>query len=86
MNHRIKEIYEGTKQEIVNGANIYEYISIMYGLIKLEDYEALEGIRLALCDLGLKFRIPESDDELDEYMDFMNNQNDNNEVRSTARD
>jgi ribosomal protein S12 len=71
---RTKEIYEITKKEIANGQDIYEYIPIMYGLLKEEDYEALEGIRLAISDLGLQFEIPKTDYELDECMKFIDKQ------------
>jgi hypothetical protein len=71
---RIKVIYELTKNEIINGQDLYDYIPIMYGLLKEEDYESLEGIRLALNDFGLQFEIPHTDDELDECIKFINNQ------------
>lgn len=56
---RIKEIYDITKKEIAEGQDIYEYIPIIRGLIIEEDYEAAEGIRLAISDLGLQLEIPE---------------------------
>lgn len=59
---RTKETYNLTKKEIANGQDIYEYIPILYGLLKEEDYEAAEGIRLAISDLGLQFEIPETDE------------------------
>ena len=65
---RSKEIYEITKKEIANGQDIYEYIPIMFGLIKEEDYEALEGIRLAVSELGLQLEVPETEEELDELI------------------
>lgn len=70
---RTKEIYEITKKEIADGQDIYEYIPVMYGLQQEEDYEALEGIRLAISDLGLQFEIPQTDDELDELMKLIKN-------------
>jgi len=70
MYQRIKEIYEITKSEILNGADIYEYNEILYGLIKQEDYEACEGIRLAIADLGLELTVPTTDDELDELYEL----------------
>ena len=62
---RVKEIYDITKSEIANGADIYEYNEILYGLIKQEDYEACEGIRLAVAEFGLQLIVPTTDDELD---------------------
>lgn len=59
---RIKEIYNITKMEIANGQDIYEYVPIMQGLIKDEDYEAAEGIRLAIAELGLQLEIPNNID------------------------
>jgi len=65
---RINEIYEITKKEISDGhMDIREYVQIMYYLINLdEDYEAAEGIRLAIADYGLQLIIPENENELDE--------------------
>ena len=71
---RIKEIYEITKKEIANGQDIYEYIPLLWGLIKDEDFEAAEGIRLALADLGLRLEIPESEDELDKMEEYIKQQ------------
>ena len=65
MVERVKEIYDITKAEIANGADIYEYNEILYGLIKQEDYEACEGIRLAVAEFGLQLIVPSTDDELD---------------------
>ena len=62
---RVKEIYDITKVEISNGVDIYEYNEILYGLIKQEDYEACEGIRLAVAEFGLQLIVPTTDDELD---------------------
>jgi hypothetical protein len=72
---RVFEIYYITKKEISEGVNIYDYIPIMYNLIKEEDYEAAEGIKLAIADLGLKFDIPNTDEELEEFYKFYNKQN-----------
>jgi hypothetical protein len=68
---RTQEIYEITKNEIANGADIYGYISIMYGLFLEEDYESMEGIRLAIADLGLQLTIPNTEDELNELTEFL---------------
>lgn len=71
---KTKEIYDITKKEIANGQDIYEYIPVIYGLIKEEDYEAAEGIRLAISDLGLQFEIPETESQLDKVCDFIDKQ------------
>jgi hypothetical protein len=73
---RIKEIYDITKQEISNGQDFYEYIPIMYGLLKDEDYEALEGIRLAISDYGMQLEIPKNDEEMQECLKFIQAQRD----------
>jgi hypothetical protein len=67
---RVKEIYEITKKEIADGQDIYEYIPIVYYLIKEEDYEAAEGIRLAISDLGLELQIPQTENELEKCLRF----------------
>jgi hypothetical protein len=72
---RIFRIYYITKKEILEGVNIYDYIPIIYNLIKEQDYEAAEGIKLAIADLGLKFDIPNTDEELEEFYKFYNKQN-----------
>jgi hypothetical protein len=72
---RIQEIYEITKAEIENGIDLYEYVNIMYGLLKEEDYEALEGIRLAIADFGMEFIIPENDDEMENFQKYISMKN-----------
>jgi len=70
---RTQEIYDITKKEISEGTDIHQYIPIMYGLIKEEDYEAVEGIRLAISDLGIQLHIPETDDEMDRLSYWISN-------------
>jgi len=65
--NRIKEIYDKTKKEIADGADIYMYIPVFYDLIKKEDYESAEGIRLAISDLGLQLTIPEDKEQLQKF-------------------
>jgi hypothetical protein len=72
---RIQEIYEITKAEIASGIDLYEYVNIMYGLLKEEDYEALEGIRLAIADFGMEFIIPENDDEMENFQKYISMKN-----------
>jgi hypothetical protein len=47
----------------------------MYGLLKEEDYEALEGIRLAIADFGMEFIIPENDDEMENFQKYISMKN-----------
>jgi hypothetical protein len=72
---RIQEIYQITKAEIESGIDLYEYVNIMYGLLKDEDYEALEGIRLAIADFGMEFIIPENDDEMEKFQKYISMKN-----------
>lgn len=60
---RIQEIYKITKQELVKCeyGDIQDYDSIVAGLIREEDFEACEGIRLALADYGITLTIPEEE-------------------------
>jgi hypothetical protein len=66
--NRIEEIYQITKKELQSGYDIYDYISILYGLKKEEDYEAMEGIKRAIGDFGILLNVPEDDNELDKWV------------------
>jgi len=66
--NRIEEIYQTTKKELESGYDIYDYISILYGLKKEEDYEAMEGIKRAIGDFGILLNIPKDDNELDKWI------------------
>lgn len=66
---RIEEIYQTTKKELQSGQyDIYDYIPILYGLKKEENYEAMEGIKKAISEFGMLLNIPEDDNELDKWM------------------
>lgn len=59
---RIQEIYEITKQELVNGiCDIEDYALVIAGLIREQDFEACEGIRLAVADYGISLTISEEE-------------------------
>jgi hypothetical protein len=59
---RIKEIYMLTKQELINGiCDIEDYAPIIAGLIREQDFEACEGIRLAVAEYGITLTIPEEE-------------------------
>jgi hypothetical protein len=59
---RIKEIYMLTKQELINGiCDIEDYAPIIAGLIREQDFEACEGIRLAVAEYGISLTIPEEE-------------------------
>jgi hypothetical protein len=59
---RIKEIYMLTKQELINGiCDIEDYAAIIAGLIREQDFEACEGIRLAVAEYGISLTIPEEE-------------------------
>ena len=59
---RIQEIYEITKQELVNGiCDIEDYALVIAGLIREQDFEACEGIRLAVADYGISLIISEEE-------------------------
>jgi hypothetical protein len=59
---RIKEIYMLTKQELINGiCDIEDYAAIIAGLIREQDFEACEGIRLAVAEYGITLTIPEEE-------------------------
>ena len=59
---RIQEIYEITKQELVNGiCDIEDYALVIAGLIREQDFEACEGIRLAVADYGISLMISEEE-------------------------
>jgi hypothetical protein len=59
---RIQEIYEITKQELVNGiCDIEDYALVIAGLIREQDFEACEGIRLAVADYGISLVIQEEE-------------------------
>jgi len=61
-NPRIKEIYMLTKQELLNGiCDIEDYASIIAGLIREQDFEACEGIKLAVAEYGIVLTIPEEE-------------------------
>jgi hypothetical protein len=52
MNKRIQEIYDVTKEELLTGevADYEDYIPIIKGLIREQDYEACQGIINAIQD------------------------------------
>jgi len=59
---RIKEIYMLTKQELINGiCDIEDYAPIIAGLIREQDFEACEGIKLAVAEYGITLTIPEEE-------------------------
>jgi hypothetical protein len=59
---RTKEIYMLTKQELLNGiCDIEDYAPIIAGLIREEDFEACEGIKLAIAEYGIVLTIPEEE-------------------------
>jgi hypothetical protein len=59
---RTKEIYMLTKQELLNGiCDIEDYAPIIAGLIREEDFEACEGIKLAVAEYGIVLTIPEEE-------------------------
>jgi hypothetical protein len=65
---RIQEIYEITKKEIKSGkVDLCGYAPIMYGLLKEEDYESMEGIRLAIADYGMQIDVPQTDEEMEKW-------------------
>jgi hypothetical protein len=65
---RKKEIYEITKKEIKSGkVDLCGYAPIMYELLKQEDYEAMEGIRLAIADYGMQIDVPQTDEQMEEW-------------------
>lgn len=43
------------------------YAPIMYELLKQEDYEAMEGIRLAIADYGMQIDVPQTDEQMEEW-------------------
>ncbi len=72
---RIKHIYYITKKEIEEGQDIYEYMPIVFYLIREEDFEAAEGIRLAIADLGLELNMPITEVELDASLKYIREKN-----------
>lgn len=67
--NRIEEIHQITREELRTGKHdIHDYFAILYGLRKEEDYEAMEGIKRAIEEYGILLDVPESEEELDEWM------------------
>lgn len=59
---RIQEIYKVTKQELLNGiCDIEDYALVIAGLIREQDFEACEGIKLAIAEYGITLTIPEEE-------------------------
>jgi hypothetical protein len=61
-NTRIQDIHKITKEELSNGLyDIEDYVSVLAGLIREQDFEACEGIRLAIAEYGITLIIPEEE-------------------------
>jgi hypothetical protein len=61
-NTRIQDIHKITKEELLNGLHdIEDYVSVLAGLIREQDFEACEGIRLAIAEYGITLIIPEEE-------------------------
>jgi hypothetical protein len=61
-NTRIQDIHKITKEELLNGLHdIEDYVSVLAGLIREQDFEACEGIRLAIAEYGIRLIIPEEE-------------------------
>ena len=61
-NTRIQDIHKITKEELSNGLyDIEDYVSVLAGLIREQDFEACEGIRLAIAEYGIRLIIPEEE-------------------------
>lgn len=63
---KTKRAYRISKQEIAKGCSS-RLISVAYEFIVKQDFEYVEGIRLAFFDCGLEFKIPKNEDELNKF-------------------